>query len=149
MDKRNGVVLVLLDLSAAFDTIDHSILQDRLNQRIGLEDITLRWFRSYHNDRTQSIRINNVISDPIRVLYGAPQGSIMGPEEYKIYTLPVGDIFRKHNIEFHTYADDTGLYVTFSLTSQRELDSAIQRISACVADVKTCAHFEPVLATKH
>ena len=120
-----AAILILLDLSAAFDTIDHNVLHDRLERRIGITDTALKWFDSYHQGRSQSTVVNLSKSKTIDVLFGGPQGSIMGPEDYKVYTLPVGDIIKKHGLDFHIYADDTQQLVSFLLKATRALDTAI------------------------
>ena len=136
LDNRRGVILVLLDLSAAFDTIDHSILIDRLRNRIGLQRNALDWFKSYHTKRTQSVLINGIESTPIALDFGAPQGSLMGAEEYKIYTTTIGDIIRRHNLKFHIYADDGQLHVSFILTDKEDLQRALSKIQCCTSDIK-------------
>ena len=72
-------VLALLDLSAAFDTVDHSILLSRLESNFGLTGKALSWLRLYLTGRRQSVRINGVTSDPTPLVYGVPQGSVLGP----------------------------------------------------------------------
>ena len=79
MDNGEVSMLVLLDLSAAFDTIDHNILLNRLEKRYGITGTALGWFRSYLTDRTQSVCINNQESDKLPLKYGVPQGSKLGP----------------------------------------------------------------------
>ena len=73
---------------------------------MGLRRNALEWFKSYHDKRTQSVIINDTESKPITRDFGAPQGSPMGAEEYKIYTTPIGDIIRRHGLKFHIYPDD-------------------------------------------
>ena len=78
LDKDGGVILMLLDLSAAFDTIDHNILFRRL-YNLGIRGPALSWFRSYLSGRTQSVVIGDIKSASRNLPYGVPQGSVLGP----------------------------------------------------------------------
>ena len=73
------MALVLLDLSAAFDTIDHSTLLGCLQSWFGVCGSALNWFTSYLADRVQSVKIGSVLSNTCKLLYGVPQGSVLGP----------------------------------------------------------------------
>ena len=101
IDGKKCVLLVLLDLSAAFDTVDHERLLHTLAERIGLCGIALEWFRNYLSDRVQSVIIDGVESDLWNILFGVPQGSVLGPILFIIYTSPLGDIVCKYGIDFH------------------------------------------------
>ena len=78
-DKKQISVLTLLDLSAAFDTIDHSILLNRLEKSFGISGLALAWFSSYLTDRTQCVQVGDLKSKPSPLLYGVPQGFVLGP----------------------------------------------------------------------
>ena len=135
IDNQKSVVLVLLDLSAAFDTVDHSLLLARLSTRFGICDQALDWFRSYLSDRTQYVRIQDVSSDVHALSYGVPQGSVLGPLLYSLYTSPLGDIARSHGLSYHFYADDTQLYLSFETSSPEDLSTCTSALEDCVNDI--------------
>ena len=115
MAKGFVTALTLLDLSAAFDTIDHTILLDRLNVCYGISELALGWFKSYLSGRIHSVKGSSTLSHPTALQYEVPQGSILGPILFSLYTNPISSIIHSHgSINYHFYADDTQLYITLS-----------------------------------
>ena len=132
----SGVFLVLLDLSAAFDTVDHTIciLLSFLENHIGLKGTVWQMFHSYLSDRSQRISVNNALSNMAGLSYGVPQGSILGPIEFCVYTLPLDAILRHHKLLYHICADDTQIYCPFHFKFP---ETAMNTIINCVSDIRT------------
>ena len=112
LDQKNAAVLVLLDLSAAFDTNDYSLMLKRLS-KIGIVGTAHKWFSSYLRGREQSVFIKGTASQSVPLKYGVPQGSVLGPVLLTQYTVAIAAICRRHGVSYQLYADDTQLYITF------------------------------------
>ena len=131
--KGNGSFLVLLDLSAAFETIDHDNLFYILERHVGIGGSALRLIRSYFSDRTQKIQIDGMMSGFASLLSGVPQGSVLGPMTFCLYLLPLAAILRHHNIGYHIYADDTQLYISFKCKDRLE---SLTKLNLCISDIR-------------
>ena len=112
-------MLVLLDLSAAFDTINHDNLFCILEKYVGICGNALKLIKSYFSNRTQRVQIAKFLSDFVNIICGVPQGSVLGL--FCLYLLPLSAILRYHNIGYHVYADDTQLYVNKMTSLQLRL----------------------------
>ena len=137
LDQKRSVILLLLDLSAAFDTVNHSILLSLLSHRFGIGGTALEWFQSYLSNRTQFVNVNGSTSERHVLQFGVPQGSVLGPLLYSMYTSPLSDIACKHKLSFHFYADDTQLYLTFETLSLKDMELSKCRLEACVREIDT------------
>lgn len=132
MDKKQVTAMVSLDLSAAFDTVDHQILLNRL-YNVGIRDSAFEWLTQYLKNRTESVKIGNSTSSVHQVTCGVPQGSILGPILFNIYVAPIGAIVRSHGLTHHSYADDTQLYLSFD---PGDSVASLNRIEVCCEDVR-------------
>ena len=134
MQMDTGIVtaLVLLDMSSAFDTVEHSILTERLRS-FGVGGLTLNWFKSYLSDRSQYVRVNDATSEPTPLTSSVLQGSVC--LLFSLYLRPISDIILKHNVHYHCYTDDIQLYVSFppSITA---FSTTIRQLELCIDDVK-------------
>jgi len=123
----------LLDLSAAFDTIDHNALITLLSSWFGVSGTALRWMSSYLSDRGQVVKIDNDLSEPHTLRCGVPQGSVLGPILFTLYTTPLSSIIKEHSLMHHQlYADDTQIYLGISV---RNADVSLTNLKNCLNDV--------------
>jgi hypothetical protein len=128
-DDRKVTLLALLDLSAAFDCVDHDILLSRLQSSFGVDGVVLAWVRSFLSDRQQCVSFGGQLSSEIRLLFGVPQGSVLGPLLFLLYTAEVFDIISSLGLTGHSYADDTQVYISAPVT---ETHQASALLAECV-----------------
>ena len=133
IDDKKVVLLLMLDLSAAFDTGDHAILLSRLESRSGITGTVLQWLESYLEDRKQHVLINDSHSCDLELKWGVPQGSVLGPLLFTAYRSPIGDIFRMYGLKHHLYADDSQAYIPCEPTSP---ENEVSTLEACVSEVR-------------
>ena len=134
VDNGYEAVLVLLDFSAAFDLIDHDILLNRLEKRFGLCGIPLSWIMSYLTHRKQFVSVGNNTSNEESINRGVPQGSVLGPLLFSLYTSEIEDLFIAHSMDAMIYADDTQFYIALKDTNRSE---SLQRLQHCIDDIRS------------
>ena len=132
LDNDKTAILLLLDLSAAFDTIDHHILLSRLENDFGITDVALKWFQSYLSERKQAVLIDGKKSPEQSLDFGVPQGSVLGPILFVLYTSPLSRLIHSHSVLHETFADDTQLN-----HSDSDYDELVHTLQDCVSEIKS------------
>ena len=122
-DQKPVSILALLDLSAALETLDHAILLRRLESTFGISGNL--------SDRTQSVVVDGLMSTPIPLVFGVPQGSVLGRVLFTLYSHPLSDVIACHGCDYHKYADDTEISDS---APPSDFTSAQSNIQPCISD---------------
>lgn len=141
VDNNSGVIVLLIDLSAAFDTVDHSVLLSILQNKFRIKNTALEWIRSFLSGRSQKVKIGHSISEPLLITFGVPQGSILGPLLFNMYCASIDNAFLSAGFNSMGYADDNfglRLFPAFAAPS-----TLLEAIPDCLKAVKlwTDRHF--------
>ncbi len=136
IDDNRAAFLIALDLSAAFDTIDHGILLHRLEHDFGIEGTVHKWFNSYKTGRQFRVSVRGKLSDKFGLNCGVPQGSVIGPSVFTMYFQHVACVIRRHGLNFHIYADDVQIYMFFNPKVPGDAACAIFRLASCVEELR-------------
>ena len=123
-------VLVMLDLSAAFDTVDHLMLLSDL-EAFGMGDSALSFMRSYLSGRVQRVVVGGATSEPVPLECGVPQGSVLGPILFSVYISSLVAVLEAHGVAYHFYADDTQFYIQIE-----DVADAVEKVRMVLVDVK-------------
>ena len=134
LSKNCLAAILMLDLSAVFDTIDHNRLLFKLENNFNITSKVLKSLQSYLVNRTFYVVVNNDHSREMPLLYGVPQGSILGPLLFILCINELNNLGEEFGLTFHSYADDTTLYIGFDLVF--EFDTACQNIKCCLNKVR-------------
>ena len=137
MNNQRVTLLVLLDLSAAFDAIDHQVLLNRLCMTYGITGTALKWFHSYLSNRKQRILINGSYSSDFDSPQGVPQELYLGPLLFTLYASKLFDVVESHLPNVHAYADDMQLYISFKPDGSATEVDAVDALQACIRDIRT------------
>ena len=113
------------------DTLDHAIQLRPLESTFGISGVALSWFESYLSDRTRSVVVDGLMSTPIPLVFGVPQGSVLGPVLFTLYSQPLSDVIACHSCDYHKYADDTEISDS---APPSDFTSAQSNIRSCISD---------------
>ena len=134
LDVKHCTILASLDLSAAFDTVDHKVFLHKLYNEFGIEDEALNWFRSYLDNKKHRVSINGISSDSHKLKCGVPQGSVLGARMYTMYTRQLSHIILRHGLQHHSYADDTQIYIQCENNAEARSE-AMAKLEHCISDI--------------
>jgi hypothetical protein len=134
MSRGLATATVCLDMSAAFDTVDHDILLRRMQADFRVTGTCLQWFRSYLSCRSQRVVVGESSSEDTPCPYGVPQGSVLGPTLFSMYTAPLHDIITDHGCSVVMYADDIAIHISFDHNNSRD---QLHRLQRAIDDVST------------
>ena len=137
MKNQCVTLLILLDLSAAFDTVNHDTMLRRLEYSFGIQGKALSWFASYLSERTQRIMINESQFKPFKLECGVPQRSCLGPLLFTLYTSELFEIIKHHLHIIHCYADDSQVYISFSPNDRAEQLAVVRNMEDCIRDIRS------------
>ena len=118
MNRQHVSLLVLLDLSVAFDAVGHNILLHRLETSFGVTGVAFKWFGSYLSGRTQRAIVDGKLSERCHLSSGVPRRSCFGPLSFSVYASKLFDVIKTHLPHAHAYADDTRLYLSYKPDSE-------------------------------
>ena len=140
IDRRKVVCLVLLDLSAALDTVNHNHLLNCLKYRFGVVGTALAWLTDHLKGHTQRVvpdgTQGHIESNAAMLKNGVPQGSVLGPILFTLYISPLGNICRNHGVDYHNYANDQQLYLSFSPAIDGDKERCLRNLQNCIHDIR-------------
>ena len=136
LDNQEISCLILLDLSAAFNTVSHKLLLNRLKYQYGFGGKVLEWMEDYLGDQVQQVNIDDKVSDSVKLEHRVPQGSVLGPILFTLYTSPLGDICKKYGVNYHCYADDMQNYLSFKPNIKGNQEECISTLELCIAEIR-------------
>lgn len=127
----------MLDLSAAFDAVNHDTMPRRLEYSFCIQGKALSWFASYLSGRTQQIMINESLSKPFKLEFGVPQGCCLGPLLFTLYMGELFEIIKHHLPMIHCCANDSQVYISFSPNNKAEQLAVVRNMEDCIRDIRS------------
>ena len=143
LSKVKNDILMKLDsqpatlLVAAFDTVDHRMLLNRLSRSFGVRGSALEWFTSYLLNRSQRVSFDQNLSEKFNLQCGVPQGSCLGPLLFTIYASKLFEVIKNYLPQPHAYADDTQLYLSCNADSACSQNDAVEAIEQCIQAIRS------------
>ena len=137
MNRQHVTLLVLLDLSSAFDTVDHYIMIRRLEMSFGIKGTAVQWLMAYLSGRSQHVIVNGERSVSWNLPFGIPQGSCLGPLLFTLYCSKFFEVIKPHLPEAHAYTDDSQLYLSFKPNNEVNESEAIKSKELCIRAIRT------------
>ena len=135
LNEGKSTLLVTLDISAAFDTVNHEMLLERYADLFGLDETVLSWFTSYLSSRTQAVQVGKQQSEFFKMECGFPQGSTLGGPKYDMFSTPLYELTDAHEIPHQGYADDSNMYISFDMKNVDETSACIIKMENCLSDI--------------
>ena len=129
-------MVVIMDLSAAFDTVGHNVLFSKLKDMFGLSSKVLEWFRSYLEQRSRRVSVRGILSDIQFLLSGVPKVTALDYLVFTMYTRPLGIIVQRYGVKYHLYADDTQLYISLDPDNELNFSSSLKNLEHCIAVIR-------------
>ena len=136
MDRQEVTLLVLLDLSAAFDTVDHEIIAALLESDFAVANQALLWIKPFLSGRKQRVVVEQKQSRDFDAATGVLQSSCLGPILFIMYASRLFHVVKKHLPNIQCYADDTQLYLSFRPDSTTSQDKAVFSMERCISDIR-------------
>ena len=136
LNQGKSTLLVTVDISAAFDTVNHQMLLERYSNLFGLKDMVLSWFASYLSRRTQAVQVGTEVSSVVEMDCGFAQGSTLGGPKYTMFSTPLDELFKLHEVNHQSYADDSNAYISFDMKDPSDTAAAVTQMEHCLSDVK-------------
>jgi hypothetical protein len=142
LDQGSDVFLILLDLSAAFDTINHVLLLNILHDRFLIRGTALNWIESYLSDRSFKVNINGVNSNHFPLKVGVPQGSILGPLLFNCVMTKLADALAEFQVGHHIYADDTQIWFDFKPSDEAKIRKKVLLVFSMIEKFMSDHHLK-------
>ena len=132
LDKGHIMALVMIDVSAAFDTVKHGKLIECLSKFYGISGKALEWMKSYLSNRRQAVVIDNEQSEYVLMEYGFPQGAILAGLLYNAFSAPLSKVVKRHSPTHKGYADDNQSYIAFKIQNS---EASMKKLQDCLIDM--------------